>query len=58
MSAISFPGLQQVRHWLAEWRHQAHMHHELISLSDRCLQDIGLRPRTGDYRPSAPFRMM
>jgi uncharacterized protein YjiS (DUF1127 family) len=58
MSTISFPGLSQVRHEFAEWRHQAHLHHELLGLSDRYREDIGLRRRTGDYRPSVPFRVM
>jgi uncharacterized protein YjiS (DUF1127 family) len=55
MSTISFAGLSQVRQGFAAWRHQEHMHHELVSLGDRYLQDIGLRRRTGDYRPAVPF---
>jgi uncharacterized protein YjiS (DUF1127 family) len=58
MSAISFPGWQQVRHGFAEWRHQAHLHNELMGLNDRYREDIGLWRRTGDYHPSAPFRLM
>jgi uncharacterized protein YjiS (DUF1127 family) len=58
MSTISFPGLSQVRQGFAAWRHQAHMHHELLGLGDRYLQDIGLRCRTGDYRPSVPFGLV
>lgn len=58
MSPISFPGLQQVRHGFAEWRHQAHLHHELTGLSDRYLQDIGIIRRGKDYRPPRPFWMM
>jgi len=58
MSAIRFPGLQQVTDGFAEWRHQAHMHHELLGLSDRYLQDIGISRCGGDYRRSKPFRLM
>lgn len=55
MSTISFPGLQQVRRGLAEWRHQAHMHHELLGLSDRYREDIGISRCTADLRPAKPF---
>lgn len=58
MNTISFPGLSLVRHGFAEWRHQAHMHHELLGLGDRYREDIGLRCGTGGYRPSVPFRLM
>lgn len=58
MSAISFPGWQQVRDGFAEWRHQARLHNELMDLNDRYREDIGLRRRTGDYNPSVPFRLM
>lgn len=55
MSKISFPGLSQVRYGFAEWRHQTRTHHDLLGLSDRCREDIGLQRRTGDPRPSAPW---
>jgi uncharacterized protein YjiS (DUF1127 family) len=55
MSTISFPGLSQVIQGFAAWRHRAHMHHELLGLGDRYLEDIGMRRRTEDYRPAAPF---
>lgn len=58
MSTFSFPGFQEVRHGFAEWRHQAHMHHELLGLGDRYLEDIGLRRSTEDYRRSTFFRLM
>jgi uncharacterized protein YjiS (DUF1127 family) len=58
MSSTNFAGLSQVRQGFAAWRHQARMHHELLSLGDRHLQDIGLRRRTGDYRPLVPLGLM
>ena len=58
MSTINFAGPSQVRHGFAGWRHHVHMHHELLGLGDRYLEDIGLRRRSGDYRPSVPFRLM
>jgi uncharacterized protein YjiS (DUF1127 family) len=54
MSTISFPGLQQVRHGFAEWRHQAHMHNELMGLNDRHLKDIGISRDTAHLRPAKP----
>jgi uncharacterized protein YjiS (DUF1127 family) len=58
MSAISFPGLSQVRQGFAQWRQQTLMHHELLGLGDRYREDMGLRRSAGDYRPLTPFRMM
>jgi uncharacterized protein YjiS (DUF1127 family) len=45
-------------HRLQGWRHQAHLHHELMGLPDRYLKDIGISSRTVDFRPSDPFWLM
>lgn len=58
MSTISFPGLSRVRDGFAEWRHQAQMQRELLGLTNRYLEDIGLQRGSKDYRPSVPFRLM
>jgi uncharacterized protein YjiS (DUF1127 family) len=55
MSTISFSGLRHVRHGFAEWRHNAHLHNELIGLNDGYLRDIGITRGTGDLRPSRPL---
>jgi uncharacterized protein YjiS (DUF1127 family) len=49
------PYWRQVGQGFAEWRHNAHLHHELMTLSDRYLQDIGISSSTADIRPSKPF---
>ena len=55
---------RRVLHWsqmkrnLAEWRHCARSRNELASLSDRCLQDIGLSRCTADFEASKPFWMI
>jgi uncharacterized protein YjiS (DUF1127 family) len=40
----------------AKWRHDAHLHRDLMMLSDRCLEDIGITRRwTADDRSTKPF---
>jgi uncharacterized protein YjiS (DUF1127 family) len=51
ISPERFPGWRQVD----EWHHQVRLHHELMDLPDRCLRDMGISCRTGDYRPSKSF---
>jgi uncharacterized protein YjiS (DUF1127 family) len=53
----------QVLKGLVEWQRRSHSHHELMSLSDSCLQDIDvsqiteMRRYTSDYEACKPFWM-
>ncbi len=42
---------------LVEWRHRARSRNELMGLSDRCLQDIGMSRCTSVFEASKPFWM-
>jgi uncharacterized protein YjiS (DUF1127 family) len=49
-------GWRRVKRTFAKWRRDRHLHRELVTRSDRCLEDIGLSHRsTTDVRPSKPF---
>jgi uncharacterized protein YjiS (DUF1127 family) len=47
----------QVKQQLVEWQHRARSRNELMGLSDRCLQDIGMSRCTSDFEASKPFWM-
>ena len=47
----------QVKQGLAEWQRGARSRNELMSLSDRCLQDIGVSRCTSDFEGCKPFWM-
>ena len=47
----------KVKQDFAEWLHRARSHNELMHLSDRVLQDIGMSRRTRDFEASKPFWM-
>ncbi len=47
----------EVKQCLVEWRRRARSRRELIGLSDRCLQDIGISRCTVDFEASKPFWM-
>ena len=47
----------EVKQYLVEWRHRARSRNELMGLSDRCLQDIGMSRCTSDFEASKPFWM-
>jgi uncharacterized protein YjiS (DUF1127 family) len=47
----------QVKQCLVEWRHRARSRRELMTLNDRCLQDIGISRCTVDFEASKPFWM-
>ncbi len=47
----------EVAQRLVEWRHRARSRSELMGLSDRCLQDIGMSPCTSVFEASKPFWM-
>jgi uncharacterized protein YjiS (DUF1127 family) len=40
---------------LVKWRSRACSRNELMSLSDRCLQDIGISRCTSDIEATKPF---
>ena len=42
---------------LGEWRRRARSRQELMGLSDRCLQDIGISPCTSVFETSKLFWM-
>ncbi len=44
-------------HRLTEWRRNARTRKELMGLSDRCLQDIGVSRYTAEFEASKPFWM-
>ena len=47
----------QVKQYLVEWCHRARSRNELMGLSDRCLQDIGMSRCTSVFEASKPFWM-
>jgi uncharacterized protein YjiS (DUF1127 family) len=47
----------QVKQHLVEWRHRARSRKELMTLTDRCLQDIGISRCTVDFEACKPFWM-
>ena len=47
----------QAKERFAKWRCQMRSRAELINLSDRCLQDIGMSRCTADFEASKPFWM-
>ncbi len=47
----------EVTQRLVEWRHRARSRNELMGLSDRCLQDIGMSRCTADFEASKPVWM-
>jgi uncharacterized protein YjiS (DUF1127 family) len=47
----------QVKQMLAQWRAHMRSRTELMNLSDRCLQDIGMSRCTADFEASKPFWM-
>jgi uncharacterized protein YjiS (DUF1127 family) len=47
----------EVTQRLVEWRHRARSRNELMGLSDRCLQDIGISRCTANFEASKPFWM-
>jgi uncharacterized protein YjiS (DUF1127 family) len=47
----------EVKQRLVEWRHRARSRNELMGLSDRCLQDIGISRCTVEFEGSKPFWM-
>ena len=49
--------LGQVKQRLIQWRAHMRSRTELMNLSDRCLQDIGMSRCTADYEASKPFWM-
>ena len=51
MRAISLSGWRRVK----DWRHEVRMHHQLMNLSDKCLQDIGIGRGAVELRSSKPF---
>ena len=48
----------QVKRNLAEWHRRAQSRSELATLSDRCLQDIGLSRCAADFEAFKPFWMV
>ena len=42
---------------LTDWQHRVHSRTELLSLSDRCLQDISVARHTADF-DTKPFWMV
>src|SRR5271154_1221513 len=46
----------KVKQSFAEWRHCTRSHNELMRLSDRVLQDIGMSRHARDFEASKPFR--
>jgi len=47
----------QVKRHLAEWRQRTRSRHELLNLSDRTLEDIGISQCTARFEASRPFWM-
>ena len=46
-----------VKHEITAWWHSARSLHELQSLDDKCLQDMGVSRRTADFESAKPFWM-
>ncbi len=47
----------QAKQRLTKWRTNARSRNELMSLNDRCLQDIGVSRCTAEFEASKPFWM-
>ncbi len=47
----------EVKQRLVEWHHRARSRNKLMSLSDRCLQDIGRSRCAPAFEASKPFWM-
>ena len=47
----------QVKRHLSEWRQRTRSRHELMDLSDRALEDIGISRSTARFEASRPFWM-
>lgn len=47
----------QVKQNLAAWQNLGRSRHDLMNLSDRCLQDIGLSRGTANFEAAKPFWM-
>jgi len=47
----------QVKQRFVEWRHRARSRNELMGLSNRCLQDIGMSRCNSVFEASKPFWM-
>jgi uncharacterized protein YjiS (DUF1127 family) len=47
----------QMKYRLVEWRRRSHSRHELESLSDVTLRDIGLSRCDAEFEASKPFWM-
>jgi uncharacterized protein YjiS (DUF1127 family) len=49
-------GWRRLKQTFAKWRHDSHLHGELVNLSDRCLEDMGVNRRwTARHRRSKAF---
>ena len=46
---------RRLKQKLAKWRSRARSRNELMSLSDRCLQDIDISRCTSDIEATKPF---
>jgi len=46
-----------VKHEIADWWHSARSLHELQSLDDRCLQDMGMSRSASNFESAKPFWM-
>ena len=51
-------GWSHAKRNLAEWRRRARSRNELMGLSDRDLQDIGVARCSADFEASKPFWMV
>jgi uncharacterized protein YjiS (DUF1127 family) len=47
----------EIKRQIAEWWHCARSRHELESLDERCLHEIGMSRCTADFEASKPFWM-
>jgi uncharacterized protein YjiS (DUF1127 family) len=47
----------EIKRQITEWWHCARSRHELESLDERCLHDIGVSRCTADFEASKPFWM-
>jgi uncharacterized protein YjiS (DUF1127 family) len=47
----------EIKRQITEWWHCARLRHELESLDERCLHDIGMSRCTADFEASKPFWM-
>ena len=47
----------EAKQYLVEWWHRARSCNELMGLSDRCLQDIGMSRCTVEFEAAKPFWM-